>query len=160
MTPETPRAEPTIASDAPVVSAAELEIDAPIDSVWSVLTTVEKWPAWNPDVKTVSLDGPFVEGSTFRWKAGPGTITSVVEHVDPPNVLAWSGRTLGIRAVHVWHLSAQSGKTFVRTEESYDGLTARVLRRSLQKTLDTALANGARYLKAEAERVAPTLETR
>ncbi len=159
MTRETPRAEPRVASDAPVVSAAELEIDAPIDSVWTVLTTVEKWPAWNPDVKTVSLAGPFAEGSTFRWKAGPGTITSVVEHVDPPTVLAWSGRTLGIRAVHVWHLSAQNGKTFVRTEESYDGLMARVLRRSLQKTLDAALANGARYLKAEAERVAPTPET-
>ena len=110
-------------------------------------------------MKAVSLAGPFAEGSTFRWKAGPGTITSVVEHVDPPNVLAWSGRTLGIRAVHVWHLSAQNGKTFVRTEESYDGLMARVLRRSLQKMLDAALANGARYLKAEAERVAPTLET-
>lgn len=160
MTPETPRAEPTIASDAPVVSTAELEIDAPIDSVWTVLTTVERWPAWNPDVKAVSLAGPFAEGATFRWKAGPGTITSVVERIERPRLLAWSGRTLGIRAVHVWHLSAQNGKTFVRTEESYDGLLARVLRRSLQKTLDAALVNGARHLKAEAERVAPTVETR
>ena len=40
----------------------------------------------------------------------------------------------------------------MRTEESYDGLVARVLRRSLQKTLDTALTDGARYLKAEAEK--------
>ena len=47
----------------------------------------------------------------------------------------------------------------MRTEESYDGLMARVLRRSLQKVLDAALAKAARYLKAEAERVAPTLET-
>jgi uncharacterized protein YndB with AHSA1/START domain len=159
MTRETPRAEPTIASDAPVVSAAELEIDAPIDSVWSILTAVERWPAWNPDVRAVSLAGPFAEGSTFRWKAGPGTITSIVEHVDPPTVLAWSGRTLGIRAAHVWHLSAQNGKTLVRTEESYDGLTARVLRRSLQRTLDAALANGARCLKVEAERIASTTES-
>ena len=36
---------------------------------------------------------------------------------------------------------------------------ARVLRRSLQKVLDAALVNGARYLEAGAERVAPTLET-
>lgn len=159
MTRETLRAEPTIAGDAPVVSAAAVEIDAPIDRVWTVLTTVESWPAWNPDVKAVWLAGPFAEGSTFRWKAGPGTITSVVEHVDRPRLVAWSGRTLGIRAVHVWHLSAQNGKTFVRTEESYDGLMARVLRRTLQKTLDAALANGARYLKTEAERVAPTPAT-
>ena len=154
MTRELSHPEPTIGSGSPVVSAAELDIDAPIETVWSVLTAVEEWPSWNPDVKAVSLAGPFAEGSTFRWKAGPGTITSVVEQVDRPRLLAWSGRTLGIRAVHVWHLSATNGTTHVRTEESYDGFVARVLRRSLQKTLDTALADGARYLKAEAERVA------
>jgi hypothetical protein len=31
-----------------------------------------------------------------------------------------------------------------------------VLRRSLQKTLDSALADGAHYLKTEAEKAAPT----
>ncbi len=30
--------EPTIAPNAPVVSAHEIEIDAPIDRVWGVLT--------------------------------------------------------------------------------------------------------------------------
>ncbi len=44
----------------------------------------------------------------------------------------------------------------MRTEESYDGLVARLLRRSLQKTLDAALADGARYLKAEAEKAGPS----
>jgi hypothetical protein len=96
-----------------------------------------------------------VEGSTFRWKAGPGTITSRVEHVDRPRLVAWTGRTFGIRAVHVWRLEARNGKTLARTEESYDGLVARVLRRSLQKTLDAALTDGARYLKAEVEKVSP-----
>jgi len=40
----------------------------------------------------------------------------------------------------------------VGTEESYDGLVARLFRRPLQETLDRALADGTRYLKAEAER--------
>ena len=98
MTRELSDPELTIGSGSPVVSAAELDIDAPIETVWSVLTAVEEWPSWNPDVKAVSLAGPFAEGSTFRWKAGPGTITSVVEQVDRPTLLAWSGRTFGIRA--------------------------------------------------------------
>jgi uncharacterized protein YndB with AHSA1/START domain len=149
----THRHEPTIDRDSPVVSTAELEIDAPIERVWAVLTEIEQWPAWNPDVKSVSLDGPFAEGTTFRWKAGPGTITSLVEHIERPHVVAWSGRTLGIRAVHVWRLESRDGGTLARTEESYDGLVARVLRRSLQKTLDGALADGADYLKAEAEKI-------
>ena len=147
---------PTIRDDAPVVSSAEAEIDATIERVWEVLTAVEQWPAWNPDVKSVSIVSPIAAGSTFRWKAGPWTISSRVEHLDRPGLIAWSGRTLGIRAFHVWRLEGRNGKTLVRTEESYDGLVARLLRRPLQKTLDTALADGARYLKAEAEKAAPT----
>jgi hypothetical protein len=120
-----------------------------------VLTTIEQWPAWNRDVKSVSIAAPVSEGSAFRWKAGPGTIRSVVERLDRPRLIAWSGRTLGIRAFHIWRLDGRNGRTLVRTEESYDGLVVRLLRRPLQKTLDTALADGAHYLKAEAEKPAP-----
>jgi uncharacterized protein YndB with AHSA1/START domain len=152
MTPQPRADDPTIKEDAPVVSSAEVEIDASIERVWAVLTAIEQWPAWNRDVKSVSVTAPVAEGSTFLWKAGPGTITSVVEHLDSPRLIAWSGRTLGIRAFHIWRLDGQHGATLARTEESYDGLVARLLRRSLQRTLDAALADGARYLKAEAER--------
>jgi hypothetical protein len=40
----------------------------------------------------------------------------------------------------------------VRTEESYDGLVARLLRRPLQTMLDRTLTGGVNSLKAEAER--------
>jgi hypothetical protein len=146
---------PAIDEGAPVASSAEGEIDAPIERVWAVLTAIERWPSWNPDVRSVSVVAPIVEGSTFRWKAGPGTITSLVEHLDRPRLIAWSGKTLGIRAYHVWHLEGRNGTTLVRTEESYDGLVARLLRRSLQRTLDAALTDGVRYLRAEAEKADP-----
>ena len=120
-----------------------------------VLTAIERWPEWNPAVQSVSTVPPVAKGSTFRWR-WPGTITSLVEHLDRPRLIAWSGKTLGIRAFHIWRLDEQNGTTVVRTEESYDGLVARLLRRSLQKTLDAALVDGARYLKAEAEKTAPT----
>jgi hypothetical protein len=60
--------------------------------------------------------------------------------------------TLGIRAIHFWWLEPRDGGTFVRTEESYEGLVARLLRRSLQRALDGALENGLRSLKREVER--------
>jgi uncharacterized protein YndB with AHSA1/START domain len=153
MTEQPQTREPAISSDSPVASTHEIAIDAPVDRVWEVLTAIDRWPAWNPDVKSVSIDGPVERGSSFRWKAGPGTITSHVEHLERPHVVAWSGRTLGIRAVHVWRLESRDGGTLARTEESYDGLVARVLRRSLQKMLDRTLADGASCLKAEAEKV-------
>jgi uncharacterized protein YndB with AHSA1/START domain len=137
---------------APVVGAAEIEISAEPELVWGVLTAFERWPTWNPHVESLSMRGDVSVGSEFRWKAGPGTITSTIQEVDPPRRIAWTGRTLGIRAVHVWWLEPSGSVTTVLTEESYQGLVARLFRRSLQKTLDRALDDGLRYLKAEVER--------
>jgi uncharacterized protein YndB with AHSA1/START domain len=137
---------------APVVGGSEIEIDAAPEAVWGVLTAFESWPSWNADVKSISMRGDVAEGSEFRWKAGPGTILSTIERVESPRLIAWTGRTLGIRATHFYWLEPRGQKTFVRTEESYDGLVARLLRGPLQKTLDRALAAGLRDLKAETER--------
>jgi uncharacterized protein YndB with AHSA1/START domain len=141
-----------VAPGAPVFSFAEMEIDAPIEVVWNVLTAFDRWPTWNPEVKSVSVDGPISEGMTFRWKAGPGTITSTVSRIDRPRLIAWNGKTLGIRANHVWHLAPRDGGTQVRTEETYHGLVARLLRRPLRKMLDRTLSDGVRSLKLESER--------
>ena len=148
--------KPTIAASAPVVSSAEGTIDAPIDVVWRILIAIEQWPTWNHDVKSVSMDGPTVEGATFRWKAGSATITSTLTHLARPNLVAWTGRTLGIRAIHIWRLEQRGDRTHVRTEESYEGVVARLFRRPLQKTLDATLSKGVRHLETEAERVVST----
>ena len=152
----TQRGDPAVNHDAPVVSRADGTIDAPTDDVWRILAAIEQWPTWNPDVKSVSIDGRVVAGATFRWKAGPGTISSTLTQVDRPRLIAWTGTTLGIRAFHVWRLEERNGRTHLRTEESYEGLVAQMLRRPLRKTLDTALTGGVRHLRAEAERVTPT----
>jgi uncharacterized protein YndB with AHSA1/START domain len=137
---------------APVVGASETEIAAAPEVVWDVLTAIDGWPSWNPQVKSASLEGEIAEGSVFRWKAGPGTITSTLRRVEPPRLIAWTGKTLGIDAIHVYFLEPRGGNTFVRTKESYEGLVARLFRGPLQKTLDKALDEGLQHLKAEAER--------
>lgn len=141
--------------EAPLSAAAEAEIAAPVETTWDVLTDIERWPDWNPDVKSVELEGELRPGSVFRWKAGPGTVTSTIERLERPNLIAWTGTTLGgLRAHHVWHLEERNGKTHVRTTESFLGLLARILRRPLRKTLERSLGDGVRHLKAEAERQA------
>jgi hypothetical protein len=137
---------------APVLSASEIEIAAAPEVVWGVLTDFEAWPTWNPDVRAMSMTDAVAEGSEFRWKAGPGTITSVIQRVEVPRLLAWTGKTLGIKAIHFWWLEPRDGGTFVRTAESYDGLVARLFRRQLQKVLENALESGLRSLKEEVER--------
>jgi carbon monoxide dehydrogenase subunit G len=142
----------TIDASAPVVGSSEIEIAATQDVAWEVLTAIEEWPSWNPDVRSASVEGPLSEGTAFRWKAGPGTITSQIADLERPRRISWIGKTLGIKAIHVHTLNPNNGGTLVRTEESYGGLIARLFHGRLQKTLDDALRRGLEHLKAEAER--------
>ena len=137
---------------APVVGTSEIEIAASPEAVWEVLTTIERWPSWNPQVKSASLQGALEEGTQFRWKAGPGTIVSTLRVVEAPRRIAWTGVSMSIKAVHVHTLERRDGGTLVRSEESYEGLIARTFRGRLQKMLDGALRDGLGHLKTEVER--------
>jgi hypothetical protein len=137
---------------APVLASDRIDVNADPGTVWQVISAIDAWPSWNPAVKSASLNGPLTVGTTFRWKAGPGTITSTLQQIDPPQVLAWTGKTLGITAVHVYRLEPRDGGTTVVTAESWEGLTARLLRRSMQRQLQTSLRSGLEGLKKESER--------
>jgi len=138
--------------NAPVLAVGDIDIVAPPDIVWAVITDFEHWPRWNPDVKAVELRGAVREGTEFRWKSGPGTITSTIRRVERPRVVAWSGKTMGISAVHVWRLQPKDDHTVLSTEESWDGLVVRMFRGRMQKTLEQAIHGVLQHLKAEAER--------
>src|ERR1700754_2776215 len=139
-----------IDESAPVTAHKEIDVAASPEIIWSLLTTMDHWPDWNPDVKTASQ--PALEkGGVFTWKAGPAALTSTLAEVDRPTVLGWTGTSMGMHAVHVWRLEASDGHTVARTEESWSGALPRLLpgmmRRSLEKTLESSLT----HLKAEAE---------
>jgi uncharacterized protein YndB with AHSA1/START domain len=138
--------------NAPAVSSAEIEVAADPELVWDVLTAIEDWPSWNPEVKWASIEGELTAGSRFQWKAGPSTITSTLHQVERPRLIAWTGKTLGLKAIHVYRLEARGAGTFVTSAESWQGPVARVFRRRMQLTLDRATDDGLRRLKGEAER--------
>jgi uncharacterized protein YndB with AHSA1/START domain len=136
---------------APAFETAEVYVEAPIGKVWSVLSDLERWPSWNPGVSKIRIDGPVRAGTCFEWAGNGSKIVSRLEETDPPRRIAWTGKTLGIRARHVWELSEKGTGTLVRTEESFDGLAARLFRGFARKTLAKALAQGVSSLKAAAE---------
>jgi hypothetical protein len=139
-----------IDENAPVVAQQEINVVASREVIWDLLTTMDRWADWNPEVKTASQPA-LEEGAVFRWKSGAVSLTSTLREVAPPQVLSWTGTSMGMHAVHVWHLESNGEQTLARTEESWSGALPRLLpgmmRRSLQKTLDSWL----RHLKAEAE---------
>jgi uncharacterized protein YndB with AHSA1/START domain len=142
---------------APAIASGEALIDADPETVFSVISAIAAWPSWNPDVKSAELDGPVEPGTVFRWKAGPSSLTSTLQVVDPPHEIVWTGRTMGIKAIHVFRFEARDGGTLARSEESWEGLIASLLKRWSRRTLAKALDDVLAHLKDESERrAAPT----
>jgi len=141
-----------IDQNAPVIEHEQLLIAADVQTVWDALSDIEHWPDRNEAVRSVAVHGPIAPGTSFHWKAGPGTIKSRIAEVGAPGSTVWTGVTLGIRAVDAVSFEPSKGGTLVRQRESWDGLLARLFRSRMERTLRSGLRDGLRSLKAEAER--------
>jgi hypothetical protein len=124
--------------DAPAYQSIDAFINAPIETVWRILSGLGEWPKWNKSVSCIKVNGPIQAGTSLVWKAG-SRIVSRLEEVEPPRRIAWSGKTFGIRAIHVWELEKEGEGTRVYTEESFDGIVAWLFRGFARKTLARAL---------------------
>ncbi|HET9672197.1 MAG TPA: SRPBCC family protein [Actinomycetota bacterium] len=136
---------------APVFSEGSIDVAASPEVVWDTLADFERWPSWSPGVGSVSLEGPVAEGTTFRWKAGATRLVSVLGLVDRPRGIGWTGRAMGVRAIHVWRFAPIDGGSRVTMEESFDGPVAKLFRSRLRRRLDGTTAAGLRALKDTAE---------
>jgi uncharacterized protein YndB with AHSA1/START domain len=59
----------------------EVEIDAPVEQVWDVLTDPNQWQFWFPGIENVSKITSVREGASFEWtdegKSGVGTVVKM-----------------------------------------------------------------------------------
>ncbi|TVP46340.1 MAG: hypothetical protein EA350_07450 [Gemmatimonadales bacterium] len=145
---------------APVAVALEVDVAAPPERVWNLLCRVERWAAWHPgiDVAILRGDAP-APGVKLDWRADGMRIRSVVlEAREPgggtsPGRLEWTLRMMGATGAQRWSLlPLPDGGTSVRIEEWWTGITPRLLRRTLQRTLDVARAAWLERLRHRAER--------
>ena len=136
---------------APVVASATIEIAAAPEVVWDLLADIKRWPEWNADVKSASLAGAVESGEVFRWKAGRAKLVSTLQTVERPTELSWTGRTMGMSAVHVWRFESDGDTTTVHTEESWEGTPAELLTRTMHRLLQKSLVAWLGELKATAE---------
>lgn len=72
---------------------ASIQIDAPLDVVWSVMLDVDRYPEWNPFVVRAECPSPPAVGDPIRlhvrWANGRGTTSPErISAVDPPDVAA------------------------------------------------------------------------
>lgn len=126
----------------------EIEIDAPPEAVWAVLTDFPAHAEWNPFI--ASITGPLVEGQrlavTMRRGDAPGmrfrpTVTRVVPRAE----LRWLGH-LGLPGLfdgeHQFLLQPiEGGRTRLIHGEQFSGLLVRLAQRTLRgETRDAFMA--------------------
>ncbi|MCC8401411.1 SRPBCC family protein [Paraburkholderia sp. MMS20-SJTN17] len=140
---------------APVVSRHDVDIDAPLSTVWAVQTNISAWPTWRPTVTAAHFDGTLSAGSAFKWEEGGLKITSTVREIVPQRRIVWTGPAQGIFAVHVWEFSATGRGVHVHTEESWSGDVVRANATTLQPMLDGALGDWLTRLKQVSEADSP-----
>jgi uncharacterized protein YndB with AHSA1/START domain len=136
---------------APATHTQSIEINAPVRVVWELLAHIEQWPAWNPDIKSVHLQGALRPETIFTWKTSSGTITSTLKVIEPNHEIGWTGKAMGLKAVHVWRLESDGSATIATSEESWGGWMSHLLGGYAQRLLATSTATALERLKAAAE---------
>jgi hypothetical protein len=91
-------------------------------------------------------------GTEFRWKSGGRSIVSRIQEVEPGRRIVWTGRSFGIRAIHVWTFGEREGGVWVQTEESFEGLVVVLIGGAIRIALGSTLQRALTALKKECER--------
>ncbi len=140
-----------INENAPAIGSAEIEINTIVENVWNILTDFENWSKWNKSVTKMKVNGEVKVGTIFEWTANNSKIISKIEEINAPNKIVWTGKTFGIKALHIWEFKYLDGKTSVFTQESFEGIIAKLLKGMLSKMLHRTLQQNLRDLKQIAE---------
>jgi hypothetical protein len=139
---------------------AEIEIDAPADRVWHILTHFGAYPEWNPFIRRIG--GTAAPGQKLEVRFEPPdsrgvTLRPTVLTVSPQRELAWLGH-LGVPKLfdgehHFVLESLETGRTRLVQREVFGGLFVPLFGGVLRNT-ERGFELMNRALKARAENAA------
>jgi hypothetical protein len=142
----------SINQDAPVLCRKKIIINANTVDVWKILTDINRWNTWQADIKKPVLKGEVVAGSTFEWISGGLKIRSTIHTAQPYSVFGWTGKTLGLYAIHNWKITELNKQSEVAVEESMEGLLAGFFKKLFNKSLEKGMVRWLDMLKKECEK--------
>jgi uncharacterized membrane protein len=140
-----------IDSDAPVRAHHEIDINAPLDTIWRLHVDVNNWPTWQTDITAAHINGAFQPGSSFEWTSYGFTVVSTIYAVAERSRVLWGGTSGGITGVHEWVFSETPAGVHVTTDESFAGGPVETDITGMQSALDSSLAAWLAHLKDAAE---------
>jgi len=137
----------------------EIEIEAPVSEVWSILTDFERHPQWNPFIQHIS--GELRLGSRLQVRLGPPgkrtmTFKPIVQMVEPGHSFRWLGHLLlpGLfDGEHIFELEADGAHTarFIQREK-FSGILVGLFRRSIDSDIRSGFIAMNAALKTEVEK--------
>jgi hypothetical protein len=119
----------------------QIEIDAPPERVWQVLTDFGAYPNWNPFIR--SIEGELLVGARLKVRIEPPgargmTFRPTVRAVEPTRELRWLGRLFLPRLVDGEHRLAleplPGGRSRFIQSERFRGLLVGLLTGTLTAT--------------------------
>ena len=137
---------------APVTFMRSIEINASPEKVWDVLTGINEWSNWQTDIKKAFIKGSLTIGATFDWVSGGAKIHSTIHTVQPFEAIGWTGKGIGIFAIHNWMMQERDGVVTVHVHESMEGFLPNILKGYLNKSLERSVGRWMEFLKEECEK--------
>jgi hypothetical protein len=135
-----------------------IDVEAPIEAVWQILTDLEGHADWNPFI--IHAEGSVVEGSTIAVTlqmtgSRPSRFRPVVTEATEPIAFEWLG-SVGVRGIfdgrHRFDLESSGSGTRVRQSESFTGLLAPIVVPMIRKRTESSFIAMNEALRARAEK--------
>jgi uncharacterized protein YndB with AHSA1/START domain len=148
------RTNPRVSDREPYAFEISVDIAAPPQRVWQVMTDVERWPEWTASVTSVRrLDsGGLRVGSRARIKQ-PKFLPAIwqVTQLDSGRSFAWNMRSPGVRATGIHQVKPTSNGSRATLAVVYDGVLAPVVATLLGGVTNRFLALEAAGLRKRSE---------
>lgn len=132
---------------------SSIHVAVPPATLYAIWADVPHWPAWDPDTRRASLDGPLAVGTRGRLTPRKGfTVAMRVVQAEPGRHFTVECPVLGsvMRFEHV--LRPRDGGVDVTHRVSFHGWLAGWLNRTVGRDVRQGLPVTLRSLKAHAER--------
>ena len=134
-----------------------IDISAPPDVVWSVMSDVERWHEWTPSVRRIRIvgGGPLAIGSR-AWIKQPRFPPAVwkVTAIEPGRTFTWESGAPGMRVYANHSVEPISTGTRATLVLYYQGIVGRWLARMTRDITNRYLKYEADGLKARSEQLA------
>jgi len=117
---------------------SSVEINAPVEKVWTLVDHLEEWPQWMPSIKKIERvsKGPLTVGSQLSVTARVSRLTvkllMTISEFVPERAVVMEGKALGTKLTRFYTLEPVNGKTKATIGGEVSGLLAWLARRGGQ----------------------------